>query len=673
MKWLMGLAVIVMTGLMVSPRYCGAEVALEKGVIDMVGQATYEVVVPKPTKDSLSYEKPLPIDLLPYAERKDKYYSIGTAFAIAPDRFVSANHVLNLGNKSQYPDYFLRDREGKVYLIDQIVKYSDRRDFVVFTLKDRKESPFLATNTRPALNETVYAVGNALGEGVVIRDGLYTSDTLEEEEGEWKWLRFSAAASPGNSGGPLLDRQGRVIGIVLRKSSNENLNVALPIAEVLNAPENRASIHKKMKYMLDNMDMTKIETLKESLSLPKSYQELNRELVETVNRFADKLLAGLLAENRENIFPNGKGSTILLNRNFTAFFPNMIAKGEDGNWDLYSPKEERRSELGNNGHLVYGTMGNSLYLILKKPDNIPLDKLYTDSKTFMDLVLKGVTLSRPFGGENIKVTSLGKADTEYMHGDSYGRKWLVWSWPLEYSDEKIVAFFLPVPGGGVAMLRRGQTGRLEDGHVPDLKVLADFLQISYYGSLKQWKEFLAARAFLPELFSRIDIAFEYNNNFRYKSEDRVAFSYNADLMHITEKSDLKLNIGYFKDGGKTVWDVTDIVPGDDKSNSTCFVLDRNQRPPDDMSDNFRSDWENLVNRRMPYDKVSFFKDKTTAIMTVFTKGVSATELDRAPVLYNVGFVKTGSIEQKEMAPILDKFMENLAIYEGTPRVESKLQ
>jgi serine protease Do len=79
----------------------------------------------------------------------------------------------------------------------------------------------------------VLAVGNAFGEGVVIRDGLYTSATDEDQDGRWKWIRFSAAASPGNSGGPLLDGDGKVIGIVIGKSPNENLNYSLPIARVL--------------------------------------------------------------------------------------------------------------------------------------------------------------------------------------------------------------------------------------------------------------------------------------------------------------------------------------------------------------------------------------------------------------------------------------------------------
>ena len=35
--------------------------------------------------------------------------------------------------------------------------------------------------------------------GVVIRDGLYTSDTPEQQDGRWDWMRFSAAASPGKA------------------------------------------------------------------------------------------------------------------------------------------------------------------------------------------------------------------------------------------------------------------------------------------------------------------------------------------------------------------------------------------------------------------------------------------------------------------------------------------
>src|SRR5512136_2484777 len=104
--------------------------------MDTVSEAVYEVVVLKPVKDSLQYEKPLPMDLLPYSIRTDKYYSIGTAFAITPSEFVSAAHVMTPGDGSQFKEIFLRDKEGKVYPVDKVLKYSKNRDFIVFSLRD---------------------------------------------------------------------------------------------------------------------------------------------------------------------------------------------------------------------------------------------------------------------------------------------------------------------------------------------------------------------------------------------------------------------------------------------------------------------------------------------------------------------------------------------------------
>lgn len=149
----------------------------------------------------------------------DKYRSVGTAFALGANRYATAGHVILLGMGSQFGPPGLRDGSGKVYAIDQVLRYFDRQDFAVFSLREQpQEVRYLKTGPKPALNAAVFAVGNALGQGVVIRDGLYTSDTPEEQDGEWSWLRFSAAASPGNSGGPLVDERGRVVGVVLRHS-----------------------------------------------------------------------------------------------------------------------------------------------------------------------------------------------------------------------------------------------------------------------------------------------------------------------------------------------------------------------------------------------------------------------------------------------------------------------
>src|ERR1700677_3996014 len=115
---------------------CGAAAAatLAPGVQEKLSSATFEVVLAKPLSDPLTYEKPLPLELIPYRERTDKFRSIGTAFAIGPNRFVSAAHVINAGNGSQYGPLALRDAAGTTYRIDKIIKYSSSEDYAVFSV-----------------------------------------------------------------------------------------------------------------------------------------------------------------------------------------------------------------------------------------------------------------------------------------------------------------------------------------------------------------------------------------------------------------------------------------------------------------------------------------------------------------------------------------------------------
>src|SRR3546814_9944871 len=99
--------------------------------------ATFEVVASKPVNDPLTYDRPLPLELLPYQERNDKYYSIGTAFALGNNRYVTAAHVLQSGIDSLWGEPALRDASGHVYAIGKIEKFSLQQDFVVFTLAEQ--------------------------------------------------------------------------------------------------------------------------------------------------------------------------------------------------------------------------------------------------------------------------------------------------------------------------------------------------------------------------------------------------------------------------------------------------------------------------------------------------------------------------------------------------------
>lgn len=638
-----------------------AEIA--KHTIETVSAATYEVVVLKPKKGQLKYERPLPMDLVPYTIRHDRYYSVGTAFAIGPNRWVTAGHVFDLGHKSLAKIYRLRDHDGKVYDIDQILKYSRHRDFVVFSIKHPPQIKALVTNTAPRINEKVYSVGNALGQGVVFRDGLFTSRTPEEQNGDWKWIRFSAAASPGNSGGPLLDTDGKVIGVIIGKSQNENLNYALPIKEVLQAPANVASLDLRMVYRIDNMpNESATGRLQKKYKLPQTYAALDARITRDLYAFGVKLQDKFLAKRKARTFPNGKDSLPLLYTDSGSVMPGLIARGDDGIWDSYTPSKPNSSDIGDNGALAYGHVGSSDFFLFHKPDGMKTRALYNDSKLLMDTLLQGYPLYRTIASQRIKVTSMGKAAQAYDYTDHYGRKWLVRVWNINYADEQLALFALPVPGGLAGMIRIKPVAHMAS-NIDDLKLLTDFTSIAYYGTLANWREFLAQRSLLPRAFSNIHIDFDYGKQFSYRSK-RVAFSYGPSEMHITPRSDLKLKFAYFKDGGKTVWDVSAIVAGDSKDNSTFFTVVRHMHPPKQLDDKFQARWEKVVQRQYPFNDSAFTDDKQTVIGDIYPHNAPDSKLSAAKVVYSAFYGTEGNLNQKMAQAKLNHFMDKMKVIES---------
>jgi S1-C subfamily serine protease len=132
---------------------------------------TFEVVMKKPETDSAKYEKPLPLELLPFHERSDAYRSVGTAFALGHDTYVTAAHVFSLAINSQFGPPALRGSDNIVYPIDRILRYSQHEDYVVFSLLNDPAAGF-SIDAAPRIDEPVLAVGNALGEGIVVLEKL---------------------------------------------------------------------------------------------------------------------------------------------------------------------------------------------------------------------------------------------------------------------------------------------------------------------------------------------------------------------------------------------------------------------------------------------------------------------------------------------------------------------
>jgi serine protease Do len=616
---------------------------LDASVQQQIRAATFEVVQLKPPEGDVTYERPLPMELMPYQQRTDLYRSVGTAFAVGPNRYVTAGHVIALGVGSQFGPPALRDGTGKVYPIDQVLEYSDHEDFAVLSLREPpKQVLYLKAGPKPELNDAVFAVGNALGEGVEIRDGVYTSDSPEEQDGKWNWLRFTAAASPGNSGGPLVDRHGQLVGVVLRKSPSENLNYALSIAQVLGAKEGEGRVSSRTTIRLPIMDTAETLQLDEHFALPRGLPDFYKTWMNIVETATRRGSARLLAHNAAHVFPHGAGSERLLHDIQRSPFPQRVHEVQNGNWVINGAKPQS-VQLEHNGFVEFtGDM-----IRMHAPDDVDLGALYGDSKLEMDLILKAYTLRRAIGTDSVRVTSLGKAKTDSAYTDAYGRVWQIRAWAIPYEDSMLTVIDLPTPEGFAGAFFRVPTG-FWNLAMQQQQLLLDYVFLTMEGSLTRWQSYLAQKGAHPKIFDSLELEIDGDRRVRFRSR-RFELEVTPPLLKIGSSSVVRLNFAFYHDRDAVVWDVAGLYAAEGPNSKNWILVLRRTAPPADLPDGFQSDWHKLTAREFPYNATISNENGETLISTT----ASAAAVDGAKVLYGLRVVAEGAQAQEPMKSKLD--------------------
>jgi hypothetical protein len=623
-----------------------------------VRAATFEVVVPKPPENSVKYERSPPFELLPFAERNDRFWPIGTAFAIADGEFVTAAHVLSsaIGGQGGLP--MLRDSEGKTYRITQVLKYSGHQDFVVFTA-EVQPSATLAAALNPRLDEPVFAVGNALGEGVVIRDGLLTSLTPEAQDGRWKWLRYSAATSPGNSGGPLLDTDGQALGVVIGKSEGENLNYALPIEHVLAAPRS-ASIEQRFPMRVPMLRDSIVANVNIAIPLPLPLEQFASRITNEQLRALGAERARLVAEKADELPPRGKSDELLASVEW-AVCPLLVMQTKERDW---KPEGEARetTELPNDAEVCSRSAGGVGLFSLNRGKAADVS-FHADSRRAMDLLLEGIKLQRFFGAESVTVTSLGAPVRDVVHSDRYGRRWRVATFTVPYADSHIVLLLLPTPNGYSGLLTFAPRSLLEV-MTDQLLFTSDYFYVTYYGTLPQWQAFLSG-PHRPPALSGIKLTRDAQG-LHYRSS-RVDFDVPPTLLALDDSSTLQLRMSYSLAGTAVVWDVGAIYVSNEKQEPRFFSLARQPRPAESARKVLTDRWSEMLDSRGEFapgrghdaDFKKFWR--RAAIGAGFSPGAA---VDRnATLLYEVTSSVEGAKVPREVDDMHDLLLENVRVKE----------
>lgn len=619
---------------------------LPASVKQKVLDACFEIVVPKAEGKGITYEKDLPWDLLPFHIRTDAYLSIGTAFAVSSTELVTAFHVLDLLQPSlTYRQFYLRDREKRVFEIDQILASHEQKDVVRFTVKHRTFRSWL--DFRPAFdnNLQVWTAGNAFGESIVVRKGDILGTVPEEMDGQFQFIKSSADVNGGNSGGPLVDQDGKVVGVVLRK--RDNVSYSLPAAEILNLRPATAVYRNKTTYGFFLLPTpSKPVDRNFTFTLPLHYQALKLKVNEAVRPLYSRNMEALFKAEGMDLFPgNATGDEAV--HDFPAKFnPEVAFKDKNsGRW-TFSGLEYKTHEFGRNGKLHIAMSNDIMFSRIRKPDDVDLGELQTKPKLMMDLLFKALNIPRDLAGQKIRITSLGEPLRSEHVTDRLGRPWNLNVWHLDFEDQVGIVFSTPTPSG-VAMVARFVNSSALEEWVFDLTHLLDFTYLSYSGRLKDWQAFLAHPERLPAALKGLKVSFETG---KVAAIDSPWFtgSIPESVLAITPNTNLGINLGFHPHGKEPHNEFRRLVM-DEYDTNNYFVLVKHLKPLDGMLESETKTWKEVAKERHPYTQKSFSEDGRTNIAGTYPGEPGANgPRDERPSLFTLYMGREGSVDDQEM-------------------------
>lgn len=198
--------------------------------------------------------------------------SLGSGFAVGENCIVTNSHVLDNPNNIVLTTY-----AGETHAA-YLVGYDQDKDIAVLGVKDAKFTPLTIADYK-SLNtgDDVYAIGAPKSMAYTLTKGVISAK--ERKIGKYTYIQTDAAINEGNSGGPLLNDAGNVIGInTLKMSDSEGIGLAIPMTVV-------SDFLKSLNIELDengNVSETIIQETKEDEKDKPSEKDDDKEQEKTI-------------------------------------------------------------------------------------------------------------------------------------------------------------------------------------------------------------------------------------------------------------------------------------------------------------------------------------------------------------------------------------------------------
>jgi S1-C subfamily serine protease len=167
------------------------------------------------------------VTILTYETGGGSPSGMGSGFYISPDVVVTNAHVVDGAGYVEVKKN-LKDRPIRVLEILAV----DRDADVALLRTSEPGVPLVLSDFLPGAGEPVVVISSPLGLEKTVSQGIISGF---REHNKKRYLQITAPISPGSSGGPVLDRQGRVLGVtafILDGNHAQNLNFAIPAREI---------------------------------------------------------------------------------------------------------------------------------------------------------------------------------------------------------------------------------------------------------------------------------------------------------------------------------------------------------------------------------------------------------------------------------------------------------
>jgi serine protease Do len=153
--------------------------------------------------------------------------SLGSGFAIGKDCIITNAHVIDNPNK-----VIIKTYSGNEYSAF-VIGLNQEQDIAILGVKGI-EFPYLkiADSSLLKTGADIYAIGAPKSMAYTLTKGIISA--LNREIRGNKYIQIDAAINEGNSGGPLLNDSGEVLGMnTLKMSNSEGIGLAIPMETVI--------------------------------------------------------------------------------------------------------------------------------------------------------------------------------------------------------------------------------------------------------------------------------------------------------------------------------------------------------------------------------------------------------------------------------------------------------